>query len=75
MARAMFILKGGKNSMIFNGEAKVVERIERDVPVRDGDEIVCMVVGTARVFGNGHEVEIVNPRFEKILEVRKVRPQ
>lgn len=70
--RRMFVLRGMAHAVV-EQEAEVVElrRIVRKDEVEDGDEIVCVIVGRARVYAGGHEVVIEEPRLDSIVEVRK----
>lgn len=74
MPSRMFVLRGLPRHQAIDQDVKVRTVVEMDVKVQDGDEVVCEVVGVARVFGGGHEVEITEPRFERVVEVRKAKP-
>jgi hypothetical protein len=68
--KVMLVLKGMR-SQVIQQSVSVVERVEREVFIQEGDEIVCEVVGKAHRIGTTPEIEIRDPQFVRVVEVRK----
>jgi hypothetical protein len=60
--------------IVLEQEMKVQVVEERDVVVKEGDEVLCLVRGVARPFGGGHEVEIRDAKLVQVVEVRSPNP-